>query len=211
MEDLAVQSSIGQRIRSLRKARGIRSTAELAALIPGDLLSGTVLRNIEAGAKPDLAVSELLNIAHALGVAPVLLLAPVRNPDAELDLPNLSDEVASMTAIEFDGWLSGSLDSAYQWMSVDDQSERSQLQAMRELELHAREHHRLSRLLDLTNHPDQIGTSTAAPDLVDSLARRRDDTALLVLKLSKYLESAGWNVQRWTPTVKSWDTDGSPS
>jgi len=197
MEDLTAQSSIGQRIRSIRKARGIKSTAELGALIPGGSLTGTVLRNIEAGAKPDLAVSELLNIAHALGVSPVLLLAPMRNPDSRLDLPNLSDEVAAMTAIEFDGWLSGALDSAHQWMSVDDQSERSQLQAMRELELHAREHGRLSRLIDLASDPDQLDSRAITPNMVDSLAKRRDDTATQMRRLSQYLESAGWSVQRW--------------
>lgn len=203
MEDIATQSSIGQRIRSLRKARGIKSTAELAALIPGDLLSGTVLRNIEAGAKPDLAVSELLNIAHALGVAPVLLLTPTRNPDAKLDLPNLSDEVAALTAIEFDGWLSGALNSAHQWISIDDQSERSQLQAMRELELYAREFDRLDQLIGLAGNTDQLERMSAPPDLVDSLIRRRDDTARLVLKLSQFLEKAGWNVSRWERILHS--------
>jgi transcriptional regulator with XRE-family HTH domain len=203
MEDFPAQSSIGQRIRAIRKARGIRSTAELSALIPGEFLTSTVLRNIEAGAKPDLAVSELLNIAHALGVSPVFLLAPIRDPEAALDLPNLSSEVAAMSAIEFDGWLSGALDSAHQWLSVEDQSERSQLQAMRELELYAREHNRLSRVMELTGDPDQFEPGAYSPDYRDSLARRREDTARQIRKLSQYLTGAGWNVHRWDNIQRS--------
>lgn len=198
MEENATPSSIGQRIRAARKARRIKSTAELASLIPGGHLTGTVLRNIEAGVKPDLTVSELLNIAHALGIAPVFLLADLRTPSSTLDLPNLSDELTRMSALELDAWLSGNTDSAHSWASVDDQSERAQLHAMRELEHFASERRRLSRIIGIAPGVDGSSPLPAPSELLDSMRRRSEEAETQVRRLSDYLEAAGWDVKKWS-------------
>jgi transcriptional regulator with XRE-family HTH domain len=197
MEEIEGQNGVGQRIRALRKSRGIKSTADLAALIPGNLLSGAVLRNIEVGVRSDLSVSELLNIARALNVAPIYLLAPIRQPDAHLDLPNLSDDLNQMTAIEFDEWLSGSSDWIQEWTTVEDQSERNQLRAMRELERQAKERDRLTSLLDLSPELQTASSQSLDSAQADVLSIRWTEALRRIELLSHYLQTAGWDVRRW--------------
>jgi transcriptional regulator with XRE-family HTH domain len=197
MEDLDRLEGIGSRIRAVRKSRGIKSTADLAALVSGDKISGAVLRNIEAGVKTDVAVSELLNISRALNVSPVFLLAPMRTPDVPLDLPNLSASFAGMTAIEFDDWLSGGSDVVRDWTTPADQSERNQLRAMRELERASLEKDRLSRLIESANGSDfKIAIPEMAQE-IESYAARKAESARHIERLCKYLEAAGWDVGRW--------------
>ena len=197
MEDFGSGSGIGYRIRSIRKARGIKSTADLAALIPGGLTSGAVLRNIEAGVKTDLSVSQLLNIARALSVAPIFLLASIREPNSRLDIPNLSDDLKTMTAIEFDEWLSGTSDSIFEWTTPEDLSERNQLRAMRELELLIAERERLSQIINLAPSLEPDPDSAAPADNVELLRVRKADSVRQIQRLSHFLESAGWDVRRW--------------
>jgi transcriptional regulator with XRE-family HTH domain len=197
MEETVRRSGLGARIRAVRKARGITSTAELAALIPGDLMSGAVLRNIEAGVKTDVSVSQLLNIARALTVSPIFLLVPIREPDSTLDLPNLSDDLKQMTAIEFDDWLSGGSDSIHEWTTADDHSERNQLRAMRELERQAKERDRLALLIELAPGLESLDEGDSS-GTVDALLLRKTEALRQIDRLSKFLNSAGWNVQRWS-------------
>ena len=197
MEEVARGPSIGHRIRSIRKERGIKSTADLAALIPGGSMSGAVLRNIEAGVKTDLSVSQLLNIARALGVSPIFLLASIRDPDSRLDLPNLSDDLREMSAFEFDEWLSGGSDWIHDWTSVQDQSERNQLRAMRELERQAKERDRLALVIEQAPKFDEFDEETDDLNQLDALATRKAEAVRQVKRLSNYLRSAGWDVQRW--------------
>jgi len=197
MEEIGQGSGIGRRIRAVRKARRIKSTAELAALIPGTPLSGAVLRNIESGTKPDLAVSELLNIARALNVSPIYLLTPIREPEALLDLPNLSSNFDHMTAIEFDEWLSGSSDTIHEWTTPDDFGERNQIRAMRELERQKLELDRISRLS--ANIPQSYLPSTAdSPnDKMGADEKRKAEIVHQIGRLTGFLEAAGWDVTRW--------------
>jgi transcriptional regulator with XRE-family HTH domain len=194
MEESRLSSGIGDRIRKIRKARGIKSTAELAALIPGNLMSGAVLRNIEAGTKADLAVSELLNISRALNVSPIFLLAPIREPGSTLDLPNLSEHLSHMTALEFDEWLSTTSDAIRDWTTPEEHSERSQLRALRELRVQTAERHRLSRLIELASEFEAAQEYEANADVANSRALRMADTDREIERLTAYLRSAGWDI-----------------
>jgi len=197
MEEFGQHSGIGHRIRAVRKARGIKSTAELATRIPGRLISGAVLRNIEAGVKTDISISQLLNIARALRVSPIFLLATIRDPNSKLDIPSLSQDFDQMTAIEFYDWVSGSSESIYEWTTAEDQSERSQLRAMKELEHNARERDRLTLLIDAAPNLEPIGEQPALGDEIEALTARRAEALRQIDRLSSYLRSAGWDVHRW--------------
>jgi transcriptional regulator with XRE-family HTH domain len=193
MEEFGSEAGIGRRIRTIRRARGIKSTAELAARMPGTNISGAVLRNIEAGVKTDLTVSELLNISRALNVAPIFLLAPIREPDAAIDLPNLSQDLKIMSALELDEWLSTASDSIQEWTTPEEQSENNQLRAMRLLNLAKRDRERLSRLIELT--PNIPAASEA--DLegeARTLRARVSELQREIRRLEGYLRRAGWNI-----------------
>jgi transcriptional regulator with XRE-family HTH domain len=113
--DFRTEKDIGRRIKALRRQRGLLTARDLADAIPLDALSESVIQNIEAGRKAELSVSQLLNIAAALRVPPVVLLAPIGLPLHGPDVPNLSSDIAGMTTVEFDAWLSGASDGAYRW------------------------------------------------------------------------------------------------
>ncbi|MDY7543026.1 MULTISPECIES: helix-turn-helix transcriptional regulator [unclassified Cryobacterium] len=197
MTDFRTETSIGTRIQAVRKHRGIRTTKELADKIPGGNVTEAVLQNIEAGRKSDLSVSQLLNIAKALGVSPLFLLAPVGRPTSTLDLPNLGDAFEGMTVVEFDAWISGETDGAYRWTTTDERSERAQLQAMRELDALIRERNRLASNLkveaSLNTPPDEDETVTSW----DTIQQRLDDTTRRIAQLISYLGSAGWSLEGW--------------
>lgn len=96
----------GRRLARLRKRLGFDSTGALAAAT-GGRVSPAVLQNLESGRKPDLSVAQLLEVSRALGISPLLLLAPLETPMATLDLAGLGEQLAGMTAIEFDEWVRG--------------------------------------------------------------------------------------------------------
>ena len=98
------QPSIGRRVASYRKLMGFDTAKQLAEAIPNDKMTASVIQNIESGRKADLSVSQLLDISKGLGVSPLVLLAPIGRPFSKIDLPNVSDDVASMTVHEFDEW-----------------------------------------------------------------------------------------------------------
>ena len=161
-------------------------------------MSGAVLRNIESGTKSDLAVSELLNIARALTVSPIYLLAPIRDPGAPLDLSNLSDMFSQMTALEFDSWLSGTSDSVDDWTTPEDLSERSQLRAMRELDRLVAERDRLNRLANLVPELQRDQSELSLDDERSRFRAQKTDADRQIGRLSHYLRTAGWNVERWS-------------
>lgn len=70
-------------------------------------MSEAVLQNIESGRKQDVTVAQLLEISRALGISPLLLLAPLETPHAPLDLTGVGEDLRSMTAAEFDVWVRG--------------------------------------------------------------------------------------------------------
>lgn len=97
---------LGRRLARYRKRLGFESTRVLADRTDGRV-SESVLQNIESGRKADLSVVQLLEISRALGISPLLLLAPLERPMAPLDLAGLGDDLRSMTAAQFDTWVRG--------------------------------------------------------------------------------------------------------
>ena len=183
---------MGARIRAARRARGLRTARELADAIVGGNLTEAIIENIEAGRKVVLDVSQLLNIAMALRVPLSYLLAPLGEPDRPLDLPNLSDAFADMTAIEFDAWLASAPDGRYQPESLDERNATSELHALREWSSLVRESSRLQTMLELERATkDSAGSESP---LFKSTESRLADASHEAARLAAYLKSAGWKI-----------------
>ena len=102
-----------------------------------------------------------------------------------------------MSAAEFDAWASGGLNGAFEWTSADDQTERSQLAALRELETLIKERNRIERLVGLIPQLEVTEPSTAGDHEVGVLTRRKIETEKEIKRLTTYLSSAGWATERW--------------
>jgi transcriptional regulator with XRE-family HTH domain len=195
MADFRTATTVGARIAALRKARGFASTKALAEAIPGDSVTESILQNIEANRKNDLAVAQLLNIAAALRVSPLFILAPLGSPHAQLDLPNITPDVAAMSVAEFDAWVSGLTDGSYRPVTANEHSERTQLEALRELLAERRALHRFQALIELEKEIPATadGASTAE---WDNTELRIEETKRRISQLEIYLGSAGWGVDQ---------------
>jgi transcriptional regulator with XRE-family HTH domain len=198
MIDYRNADNLGDRVQAARRMRGIRSRQELVDRIGHGSVTEPILANIEGGRKGDLSVSQLLNIAFALQLSPSYLLAPMGNPTSQLDLPNLTPELANLTPRQLDAWLSGTPSAPLQWGTVDEESERHQLAALRELDLLLRERRRLSGVLALEAERPPIEAPAAERALWESTEDRLAETELRIEQLTKYLGSAGWMVDEWT-------------
>ena len=192
MTDFRSESSLGARIRAARRARGFRTARELAEAIVGGNLTEAIIENIEAGRKVVLDVSQLLNIAMALRVPLSYLLVPLGEPDRPVDLPNLSEAFAGMTAIEFDAWLASAPDGRYQPESIDERNATSELHALREWSSLSRESSRLQIMLELER---ATGASAGSESpLFKSTESRLADASREAARLAAYLKSAGWKI-----------------
>jgi hypothetical protein len=203
MADFKTATTVGARIAALRKARGFASAKALADAIPGDSITDSILRNIEAGRKNDLAVAQLLNLAWALRVSPIFILAPLGSPDAQLDLPNIIPELRNLTTAEFDAWASGISGGAYRPITADERNERTQLEAFHELQKEQREHHRLKVILEVEQ---DYAKGQGAPDEGADWAnthRRIEENEGRIAQLEDYLSSAGWVVRRRAHDLQS--------
>jgi transcriptional regulator with XRE-family HTH domain len=194
MADFRTATTVGARIAALRKARGFASTKALAEAIPGDSVTESILQNIEANRKNDLAVAQLLNIAAALRVSPLFILAPLGSPHEHLDLPNITPAVAEMSVAEFDAWFSGLTNGGYRPATADEYSERTQLEALRELLAERRELHRLQVIVDLENELPVVGEGAPASEW-DNTELRIEEAKRRISRLEIYLGSAGWSVE----------------
>lgn len=190
MTDYRAQQSLGERIKFLRKARGIKSTNDLADLTRG-AVSAWTLQNLESGRKPDINISALLNLAMALKVAPTFLLAPMSKPNARLDIPNLVDEFADMSVAEFDAWFAGLTEGAITTSGAD-RNERQELQTLRELSALVRERRRLEKMISLEGDFVSEGSS-----LTENTVRRLAEAERHIQELSAFLTSAGWDLGDW--------------
>lgn len=198
MTDFLAQSGIGNRIQAIRKQHGIRSAKDLADAIPSDNVTEAIIQNIEAGRKQDLSVSQLLNIAWALRVTPIFLLAAIGRPLAKLDISNLSSSFDDVSVVEFDAWMSGEAHGAYRWTTTHEQSERAQLQAMRELHAQIRERRRLTSNLAVEQSlKAEASESPSAHDVWDTTSERISDATRRIEQLSSFLVSAGWDLDDW--------------
>jgi transcriptional regulator with XRE-family HTH domain len=194
--DFKTATTVGARIAALRKARGFSSAKALADAIPGDSITESILQNIEANRKNDLAVAQLLNLAAALKVSPLFILAPLGSPHEHLDLPNITPDVAAMSVAEFDAWVSGLTSGTYRATTADELSERTQLEALRELLAERRTRHRLETGIQLSKAD---ASSVDEPEW-DNSQSRVDESNQRIRQLEIFLRSAGWNVDE-RPTV----------
>lgn len=189
MVDYRTEPTIGARIKAARRDRGYRTTRDLANAMTGSKITGPILDNIESGRKADLALSQLLNIAAALEIAPSYLLAPLGTPTAPVDLPNLSDAFTEMTVAEFDSWVGAVPYSSYRAATSAERIDLENLTTLRNLATLKRE---LARL-------DIVRTVSADdPDLANTLPdtdRRAKRVETEITAVEKYLASAGWNLQ----------------
>lgn len=97
---------IGQRIARYRKSAGIETAADLATRIGHPKITTSVIQNIESGRKQDLTVLQLLEIACAIRVSPLMLLVSMNDRSRLIDIPAVGEELAGMTVEEFDRWAS---------------------------------------------------------------------------------------------------------
>jgi hypothetical protein len=165
--------------------------------MPGGNVTEAVLQNLEAGRKQDLTVSQLLNIARVLRVPPVFLLAPIGRPHDALDLVNLSTTFDGMTVAEFDSWIAGETTGAYRWSSLTERTERSQLEALRELLASIRERRRLTRNLAISVELTPAAEEDTTPPVWDTTRERLIETNRRIDQLSSYLAEAGWDPAGW--------------
>jgi hypothetical protein len=153
----------------------------------GTGITAAVLENIESGRKANLDLSQVLNIARALDVPVVNLLAPMARPRDLVDIPNLSPSLANMTAGEFDSWLSAIPGADYGSTSAAERNERAELQALRDLQVAQRELHRLETVDELEG-PERPAALRATAEATITATTNR------IRELRSYLRSAGWEV-----------------
>jgi len=198
MADYRTAPTVGARIAAARKARGFKSTKDLADAIPGDSITGSILQNIEAGRKNDLAVAQLLNIAWALGVSPTWILAPIGSPAEHIDLPNIIPEIRDLTVAEFDAWFSGNTDGVYMPETSDEHNDRIQIAALRELLKEKRELQRLALLKPAYVEVFGDPSGDEAKDILQDKDQRIVNAARRIAQLEKFLASAGWEIRDLT-------------
>lgn len=187
MMDYRSGDNIGTRIKAARRNRGYRTTRELADAVPATNVTAAILDNIESGRKADITVSQLLNIARALGVPPSMLLAPIGNPNSTLDLPNLSDDFDGMNAAEFDCWLSATPASHYRPRLATERVDIEVLSTLRELGTLQRELDRLRIVLEVETESADPHLNSSAGDIQDRIDRTTSEAA----RLSSLLTTAG--------------------
>lgn len=100
-------AAFGKRVKRMRRAAGYRSTSDLAEMIRNPTITGSVLQNIESGRKAEVSVVHLLEIARALEVTPIVLLADFTDPDGKLSIDGLGPNFDRVSPAEFDAWLHG--------------------------------------------------------------------------------------------------------
>lgn len=162
------------------------SARELAQSIGGVPTQSTI-ENIELGRKASIDVVQLLNVSMALRVPLSFLLAPMGDPDGALDLKGLSDDFLSMTASEFDAWLSSVPDGARIPSSLDERNAVSELQALRAWKAKSTEIARLEASRELGGAGS--GDGYQGPIEVRLVEARRE-----VERLGSFLRSAGWTI-----------------
>ena len=101
-----------------------------------------------------------------------------------------------MSVAEFDAWVSGLTDGIYRALSADELSERTQLEAFREL-LAARRELRRLELRPRTDETQEWQVAPAGADdqaILDDAQYRIDDLHRRISQLEIYLGSAGWGL-----------------
>lgn len=161
------------------------SARELALAIGGNPTQATI-ENIELGRKAVIDVVQLLNIAMALRVPLIYLLAPVGHPNEVLDLPGLSQEFRAMTIAEFDAWLAGLPDGARRATSLEERTATTELEALRLWKRYSEEIARLEVMSELEQHAGLDGRGRG------STAARLGEAEQAANRQLEFLRSAGW-------------------
>lgn len=187
MTNFGSAKAVGSRIQALRRARGMRTSKDLADAI-GGTMTVSIIENIELGRKANLDVSQLLNIAMALQVPPSYILAPMNDPSAELDLPGLSSAFDGMTAIEFDAWFSSIDAGAYMARTLPGRNSLVELNALREWHTLNAEIRRLHVML-------QLEEEALSHYPYDGRTRERlQDAQRSIRRLGPLLNAGGWDL-----------------
>ena len=100
-----------------------------------------------------------------------------------------------MTVVQFDVCIAGEPDGAYDWNTLAEHAERTQLHAMRKLHAQIRERTRLTTKLDAT--PDISDGEQAGDRTKDHLK----DADRRIAQLMSYLASAGWDLEGWVNSL----------
>ncbi|TFC37668.1 helix-turn-helix transcriptional regulator [Cryobacterium sp. TMT2-42-4] len=185
-----VQDSLGGRIAAFRKARGFSSTNQLAAAIGEGKMSGAVLRNIESGRKGDLSVSQLLNIAWALEVSPLLLLAPLGRPADRLDLPNLVSSLEQTRVAQFDEWVSMHSQNRTGYATPQQYISHLIVEAIRRLATQVQQREATASELRTLHRIEVLVPKNAEPERVEELTDLWSRQAAAVDKLRAHLLEA---------------------
>lgn len=149
----------------------------------------SIIENLESGRKVNLDISQLLNIAMALQVPRTYLLTPIGNPDAPIDLQNLSDSFDGMTAIQFDAWLSGLHSGTYRPSTMDECNARNELDVLREMTALTAEISRLRIAIELES--EAVPNRDSDPS-VQNFQERLDLAESQRFRLRVYLDSTEW-------------------
>ncbi|MEY9853077.1 transcriptional regulator with XRE-family HTH domain [Leifsonia sp. EB41] len=188
MADFRIEDNVGARIKFARRERGFRTAREFADSLSGGNVTAAVVENIESGRKADISITQLLNIAHGLGTPPSYLLAPIGRPNAKMDLPNLNDELADMTAAEFDCWLSATPLSSYRPRWAGERVDIEALGSLRQLGTFQRELERLRLVMNVQSASGDADLLRANKDI----KRQIDTVSKEVARLVGLLESGGF-------------------
>ncbi|MCU1410508.1 MAG: hypothetical protein JWR04_1215 [Rhodoglobus sp.] len=187
MTDFGSAKTIGARIQTLRRSRGMRTSKDLADAIGGSM-TVSIIENIELGRKANLDVSQLLNIAMALQVPPSYILAPMNDPSAPLDLPGLSSAFDGMSAIEFDAWLASLDAGAYMSRTLEGRNSTTELNALREWHALSAEIRRLQAMLQVEENLLDGGPYAGRTQ------ERLRDAQRSIRRLGPLLNAGGWNL-----------------
>jgi len=131
-------------------------------------------------------VVQLLNIAMALRVPLIYLLAPIARVDETLYLPGLSQELAVMTVGEFDAWLSGLSGGVRKASSLDERNATAELEALRLWMQLTSEVVRLTAVLELERDAS-LDTPTTSPT-----HSRLEDARRAADRQFDFLSAADW-------------------
>lgn len=186
MTDFGSAASLGDRLQAIRKSRGM-SVRQLAATIGGSPTQSTI-ENIELGRKVTVDVVQLLNIAMALRVPLVFLLAPIGRTKDPLDLPGLSGEFATMTVAEFDAWLAGIGDGARRAVTLEERTTTAELEALRLWKHQEAEASRLATMIELERD------SGLEPTSINSTRIRHEEARQAADRQAALLRAAGWPI-----------------
>ena len=115
-----------------------------------------------------------------------MLLAPIGTPESHLDLPNLSDDFAEMTAAEFDCWLSATPLSSYQPRLASERSDIATLNTLRDLGTLRREIDRIRLIRDVRK---SAGDADLASDT--DIESRLESVEREAARLAALLTSSG--------------------